>query len=563
MQISTDEYIANIIRDTRADQWYMSILGQTLTNYTDMDLDKISEVMPTNEITATNFLIDKIGAYFTYIEKTKTWYVWTGKLHTPVKGSNFVKQVIKHFYYAYEKALDQIKQGVMRKINDAKQGAGTDEDTAKEQAAKLVKTFEKMFSKHYRFADRIGSSAGISAIYTQFELESSVDPNHFEESDRNFLAYENGVLDVEAARRGELFKVYDHDPSHFNTRIFNASYDDSVNLGYWDSFIESSVPDESSRKFLQKVVGAAFMGISKSRMIVNLYGPGGSGKSTFLNTILSLGQEGSGYCAELNSNAVIKQPGDHFAQNDFRGPRFLTISEPSHREEIDDDFLKKFSGDEFVNTRTLYGMFEQWRPQGIPFIASNDSLRINTRDAAIVDRIYMIEFPNGERVRSKKGVSAVGSSSDGFEQNLKNDSSRILSWIFEGMVMYVQDGFVWNPPQKVIELRQQVVQNSSVAIRWLHDYIEEGLLTIDLYNDKYHYALTCNEAYSRFAQWKSFNGEQSRLTKNYFQEDIIKQYDQELIRWDGKKMFGFIKKTDKYFKMLGEPGTVNQESDLF
>ena len=206
------------------------------------------------------------------------------------------------------------------------------------------------------------------------------------------------------------------------------------------------------------------MGITKSRMIVNLFGPPGSGKSTFMDAIQKLGGRGVGYCAALDKSAITQTNDQvNFGQNDFKGRRFIPISEPDHRKAIDDDFLKNFTGDEGVKTRTLHAAFEPWTPQGILFVASNAPLRINTRDNAIVDRLHMIEFPN----QFEAGLPVDNSNEeDTIEDLLQKDKSRILEWILEGMWLYVQGGMRWNPPTKVIEHRGTIVSSASVA-PWL------------------------------------------------------------------------------------------------
>jgi hypothetical protein len=83
-----------------------------------------------------------------------------------------------------------------------------------------------------------------------------------------------------------------------------------------------------------------------------------------------------------------------FANADpLKGKRFIGISEPTETNQFDQDFLKKFTADEWVETRTLDVSSKTWVPQGKIFVSSGKPLKINDKSKEIIERVKGIEFP--------------------------------------------------------------------------------------------------------------------------------------------------------------------------
>ena len=60
----------------------------------------------------------------------------------------------------------------------------------------------------------------------------------------------------------------------------------------------------------------------------------------------------------------------------LKGRRFVGISEPTEYDMIDNDFLKRFTGDEWVETKTLNVKSKDWKPQGTVIVASGQKLKM-------------------------------------------------------------------------------------------------------------------------------------------------------------------------------------------
>lgn len=77
----------------------------------------------------------------------------------------------------------------------------------------------------------------------------------------------------------------------------------------------------------------------------------------------------------------------------FKGKRFIGISEPTEIEKMDSDFLKRLTGDDWVETRTSNVSSKSWVPQGKIFVMSGKPLKINDKSKETIERVQDITYP--------------------------------------------------------------------------------------------------------------------------------------------------------------------------
>lgn len=544
------EILEKLYKELHLDNWWKDLLGQAPTYDDTFDIYKAMDAIPRTESTAAEAINEKLKNYVSFVELTGKWYIWDGRIHTPCDGEGIAVKVVKHFYKTLCKALAFVKDVLSRRAQAARVAGG---EKTEEKAAAIMATYEKgEFSKHRSFRDRIATDAGISAVVRMMRTECDV-PSDYYDNDHRWFVMKNYVLDLDDLRRStadnKIFTLLEHSPERPVTKYFDAEYVYDANLGHWDGFLKRSIPDEASRNYLRKVAGAAMMGTSKLRTIPNLYGPPGSGKSVFINTMFKLGKEGAGYACMPDSKAVVKVSGQNFEQDSLKGRRFVGISEPSHTEKIDDDFLKKYTGDVWVETRTLNVKSSGWIPQGVVFIASNQPLRINTRDKAIVERVQLIQFPvefeaemPGVHVPEERRKVAD------LEELILADRSRILSWIIQGMFEFVIEGKKLMPPDEVIAKRNEIVTDASTALRWVEEFVDDGYIELNFSSEiTLKDCITVADAYSQYTLWAALAGEKKALTRKFFTQDIENKFqpkakDPETNQW---RFTGFVM-TPKY-----------------
>lgn len=544
-----NEILDKLFQELRLDLWWHDLIGQKNPKFDSFDLDKAIETLPRTEVTASEAISVKFNHILSYSAENKLWYLWNGTIHVPCTGEGIALKVARAYFRAMADALEFIKEYIE---SEAKKIEASNTTTSKDDAKKKRAEYDKgEISKHKRFRDGVSRMSGLSALIGVMRIDCDV-PKGYYDNDQQWFVMKNKVLDLNALRE-QRWEMYDHDPKRPVTKFFDADYHPEAqrtNHGHWDSFLKNSIPDEDARNYIQKVVGAAFMGESKLRAIMNLHGPPGSGKSVFINTFFKLGKEGAGYVCMPDSKSIIKVSGQNFEQDSFKGRRFFGISEPPMHDPIDNEFLKKLTGDDWVETRTLNVQSQGWIPQGVAFVATNKPMKINTRDKAIVDRVQMIEFPvSFEKNHPDPARRRV----NGLEDLIMGDRERVLEWVIQGMLRFVyQDSRQLTPPQSVIDLQASVVMEASTALRWVEEFKEDGLLEIN-FDSPEEYFLSVKDAYQRYQNWIVMSGEKYPMTLRFFQQDIEARYDGS-VRVKGVHRFRGIIVTPAFRQIHGGNG---------
>jgi len=545
------DILARLRKELRLDLWWHDLIGQA-PRVEGFDYDKAAEALPRTEATASAAIASKFKNLLSYTERDNRWYLWDERIHTPCEGEIVALQVAKIFYEALCDALEFIQDAC---YSNAEQIAVSGIPDADKKAQGIRDAYDKtVFPRHRMFRDRMAESAGIAAMIKMLRTDCVVSGDYFD-NDQRWFVMKNKVLDLDALRdtsSGQLQWVFeDHEPWRPVTKYFDADWEPVSGTKQWEGFLERSIPNKDSRDYLQRVLGAAFMGESKLRCLINLNGPPQSGKSVFGGTIFKLAKAGAGYAAMPDSKVVIKVNGQNFEQDSCRGRRVIVISEPSSTDRIDDDFVKQFTGDEHIETRTLNVKSSGWTPQGVIFVLSNADLKINTRDKAIVDRTHVIEFPTHFEAEIP-GITHIPEERrlvEGLEEKLMDDRAAILQWVVYGMGHFIKEGRKLSPPESVKQHAGESITNASTALRWLGEFIEEGLLEIDFSEDP-QYFIPVMEAYSRYKMWAVFAGENKPLTKKYFENDIENRYGSKK-RSANEVRFTGIKPTIEYRKKYG------------
>lgn len=79
--------------------------------------------------------------------------------------------------------------------------------------------------------------------------------------------------------------------------------------------------------------------------------------------------------------------------NPLKGRRFISEPEEQNWDNVDNEFLKKLTGDEWVETKTCDKKSSEWKPQGKIIVMSGKPLRMNNKDKETIERVEGIEYP--------------------------------------------------------------------------------------------------------------------------------------------------------------------------
>lgn len=501
----TTELISNNLPETDflvsefdLDNWWKELLGKdNLKAGTELDLEKARKALPELADTAANIIKTKINSSMNYSRERKHWNVWDGKVYKPVEGDVVARQIIGIFGMQVSKAIEHISTQVEAVAKSIEQSGG---DKADEKAAAYKAGFGIKFKEHKAYRDGVRDDYGMSKTLNKLRDFSTVSDEFFLDN-TSWLVVENGVIDLDRLRAGELF-IHDHSPLRPVANIFNAQYMSDSECPKWDEFLRESIIDRESVVFFQKCVGAAFLGANTPRVFVNLQGARSSGKSMIIKILTKLGGR---YTATPNNAAIIKTSQDtNFYHDQLFDKRFVGFSEVSSDKSLDNDFVKSHSGGDKQSTRTLHGQPHDWYPHSIMFVASNNPLKYDIRDEAMVERMSPVMFPYSfvdmPMTDSQKQIDR-----DLEEYILKYERNGVLKWIVAGMVGYLQTGLP--RPKSVIEARERTKRDNSYAVQFMEMMKENGY--IDIIVDEAFpttQLVSIKDMYNLFKSWAGPNG---------------------------------------------------------
>ena len=153
--------------------------------------------------------------------------------------------------------------------------------------------------------------------------------------------------------------------------------------------------EEGGTEFLLDVAAATLAGkrIIGDKVVI-LYGPTGSGKSTFVDLLASaMGMRDEGY-ASVISHALVVGNGvnnDSYSLAKTRGSRMFTLDELPQGKPLKEDMLKTLSGSTVLAVRQIHRAEETIRNNGTLWIATNEPPI--TADDALWRRFLFINFP--------------------------------------------------------------------------------------------------------------------------------------------------------------------------
>jgi putative DNA primase/helicase len=235
----------------------------------------------------------------------------------------------------------------------------------------------------------------------------------------------NGVLDL---RTKELLP---HDPALRLTMLANADWVEGATCEDFDRFLETSLPDESVREFVQRVAGLALIGVVREKHLTFFCGPKDSGKSLLEETLnFTLGNYSCGVPFEVflrSRGREAEAPSPMVAQ--LPGKRLVFASEVNPDLCLDVAQVKRLTGRDELRVRTLYGKPFPFRPAFTLLLAANEIPQVEWTADAVWERLHVVEFTRPDQLDPE------------LEDKLRERApSAVLWWAFQGLQDWRKNG---------------------------------------------------------------------------------------------------------------------------
>lgn len=248
------------------------------------------------------------------------------------------------------------------------------------------------------------------------------------DADPWLLNCKNGTLDL---RTGEL---HTHRRENMITKRTACAYDPKAGTFLWDTVLGNMTGgDKELGSYLQRIAGYALTGMATERKLFFLYGPPGSGKSTFIEALLScMGDyaHATSFDTWLEHNNVGGNRDDLVK---LQGVRLVTSGEVSATKHWDTALLKKFTGGDRISATAKFESEISYLANCTLVFAANDAPKAREDDSGFWERMQRIPITNVVPVEQRvKDLHA--------QLREPDNAEAILAWAVEGCKEWQQTG---------------------------------------------------------------------------------------------------------------------------
>lgn len=300
-------------------------------------------------------------------------------------------------------------------------------------------------SDYRKFAAGLGNASKINAMIAQAAPYlraplTDMDRAHFR------MTVLNGVLDLgdlEDQEDGvDPIRLAPHDRDDLTTLLAPVTYDPLAEAPRWLAFLDLALPDRKIQAFLQRFFGYSLTGDISEQALLILFGPGGNGKSTFLNAVKAV-------IGDYHRAAAIetflhndRQSGSQATPDRARlyGARLVTAVEPSSGARLSENMLKTVTGGDTLTARHLHKEDFEFVPAFKLILSCNTRPHIRGVDEGIWRRILTVPF--------KRPIHKMVEVDRHIDAKLAAEASGILNWLLDGYRMWREIGL--KPPEQVL-----------------------------------------------------------------------------------------------------------------
>ena len=315
--------------------------------------------------------------------------------------------------------------------------------------------------------------------------------DHFD-TNPHLLNVENGTIDLQTGTLQEF------DRADLITKLTPIAYDAQAACPKWERFLETVLPDADVLAFLRRAVGYSLSGEVCEQVLFFLYGKGKNGKSTFIETVKLLSGEYASHLRAdilmLDRNGPNKGATPEIAG--LRGSRFVSVSELSDGQRLDEAQVKALTGGDEVAGRPLYQKEERFPPTFKFWLAGNYRPDIRGNDEGIWRRPklipFLVQIPPDQRDKDLK-------------EKLRVELPGILAWAVRGALEWQRDGL--NPPACVEAATQEYRAESDALAPFLEDRC--------VFQNRAE--VTKAALWKAYQQWAEQTGESAYRTQRRFQ----------------------------------------------
>src|SRR5215210_759036 len=296
-------------------------------------------------------------------------------------------------------------------------------------------------------------------------------PDDLWDADPDILVCKNGVLRISAR------ELRSHRRVHYATSAVPYNYDPKATPVVWHYCMNNTV--HTARAFLQEFAGYALTTNMVHELALWLFGPPGSGKSTFLAGLQAM----LGHRAGLLGLAEIER--NRFALADLPGKTLVAASEQPSSYLASTNVLNQIISGEPLQVERKYRDPITIVPRCKIAWAMNELPRVADANSGLFRRVKVVKFP----------ALPPDERDPEIKRDIEGEGAGILNWALEGLERLQKRGH-FDVPAGVEEATTQFPENNDVPALFVAD---KCIIDADA-REK------ASELYSEYRQWCEDNG---------------------------------------------------------
>ena len=295
-------------------------------------------------------------------------------------------------------------------------------------------------------------------------------------------------------RTGELRQS---NPSDYISRSTAVIPDEFEDCPSWLKFLDQATGgDKQLARYLQQIAGYALTGDASEQCLFFIYGEGGRGKGTFVNTLLAIMADYA-ITSAMETFEASKQLGHTTSIAMLNGARFVTASETEEGRQWAEARIKNLTGQDPITARFMRQDDFTFIPKFKLCIIGNFQPSLKTVDEAMRRRFNIIPF-NVKPARSDKRLP----------EKLKAEWPGILRWAINGCLDWQANGLV--KPEVVMRATNEYFDDQNTFGHWLEEYCE-----VD--DQKRRGISSSTDLFTSWSKFAKANGEDAGSQKTFGQ----------------------------------------------
>lgn len=229
----------------------------------------------------------------------------------------------------------------------------------------------------------------------------------------------------------------------------------------WLTFLDEALAgDKAAIRFFSQWGGYSLTGETKEQKLVFVYGPGGSGKGTAINTIAEILGD---YAVNIGMDTLTASRHERHTTElaRLRGARMARASETEKGKAWAENRIKNLTGQDTITARFMRQDDFEFVPEFKLTIFGNNRPSLKDVDAAIMRRFLILPFDHQPSRRDPE-----------LAEKLKPEWPGILSWLIAGCLDWQNNGLVVPPLMDVAT--QTYFDAEDTFGQWLSDCCEVG-----------------------------------------------------------------------------------------